>query len=208
MTAPASALAAPAARPGSLPLYRLLGALGILGAPAFPLIGALHPGGFQEHDPLAVPAAADNALMFAYIAGWLCSAVGLRRLRAAGRGRGAAVVTAVQLTALALAATQNLQDLAGRRPLGGAFYFATDMAWPFSHVFMLVVFAAVWRAGVWTGWRRWTPLLGGLVLPLTFLGGGTGWFSPNLVFPYGTTLAFAALGLAVATAPDTTRRAD
>lgn len=204
MTAPATSFAAPAARPGSFPPYRLLGLLGILGAPAFVVLvrGFLKPVPGVASDPRG------DLLMLAYLAGWAASAVGLRWLRVAGRGRGAAVVSAVQLTALALAATQNVQDLAGRRPLGAQFYLVTDVAWPFSHLFMLVVFAAVWRAGVWTGWRRWTPLLGGLVLPLTFLGGGTHWFSPDLTFGYGTALAFAALGLAVCTAPDTTRRAD
>ena len=202
MTAPTAPFVVPVTRPRAFPLTRALGVLGMLGAPAFPVIGALHPGGLQERNPLAVPSTPDNLLMLAYMLGLFCSALGLRRLRATGAGRGGAAVSGVQLTAATLAALQCVQDVAHARPLGGAFYFATDMGWPFSHVYMLVVFAAVWRAGVLTGWRRWPALAAGLVLPLTFAAGASrGLVDPNFVFPYGTAAAFLALGLAVATAP-------
>jgi hypothetical protein len=171
---------------------RALGALGMLGALAsLNFVGA--PPGKTD--------LAANLLMLAYLGGWACSAVGMRRLRATGRGRGAAAVFAVQMLALALASCQQLQDQAARRPLGDAFYFVTDMAWPFSHVFMVVVFAAVWRAGVWTGWRRWAPLACGLALPLTFAAAAAGVPSPGLVFCAGTAASFLALGLAVRAAP-------
>jgi hypothetical protein len=123
----------------------------------------------------------------------------MRRLRATGRGRGARVLFAVQLVGLLLAMTQQPQDQLGRHPLGGAFYTASDLAWPLSHLLMLVVFAAVWRAGVWTGWRRWTPLACGLALPLTFAAAGSGVAPPGLVFSVATAASFLALGLAVCT---------
>ena len=190
MTAHSAPLAAPASTPGALPAHRVLGVLGMLGAPAFAFIW----------NPPAKTDLGANLLMSAYLVGWACSAVGLRRLRATGRGRGALVVFAIQMLGLALAMCQQPQDQFGRRPLGDAFYFASDMAWPFSHVFMLVVFAAVWRAGVWTGWRRWTPLACGLALPLTFAAAAAKVPNPGVVFSVGTAVSFLALGLAVCTA--------
>ena len=190
------------ARPGpapvvaaGLPAHRVLGALGVLGAFGSLVIGLGGP-----------PAKTDlraNLLMTAYLAGWACSAVAMRRLRVTGRGRGSAIVFAIQMVALALAACQQPQDQLGRRPLGDAVYMVTDLSWPFSHVFMLVVFVAVWRARVWTGWRRWVPLACGLALPVTFAAAAARFPSPGLVFALGTALSFAALGIAVATSPGT-----
>jgi hypothetical protein len=170
----------------------VLGLVGMLGAPAMLSLTWSQP---AKTDLVA------NLLMLAYLGAWACSAVGVRRLRATGRGRGAGVLFAIQLCALALAACQLVQDQSGRRPLGDGFYLASDIAWPFSHVFMLVIFAAVWRARVWTGWRRWTPLACGLVLPLMFAAAAAGVPNPRVVFGVGTAMSFFALGLAVRTAP-------
>lgn len=197
MTAPTTHLATPVSRAGTLSAHRVLGALGMLGAPAFLFI-------WQHVEGASLSA---NLLMTAYLAGWVCSPVGLRRLRATGHGRGAGNVFAVQMLGLALALCQQPQDEFARRPLGDAFYTVCDLAWPFSHVFMLVVFAAVWRTGVWTGWRRWTPLACGLVLPLTIAGAATKLFSPGALFNFGTALSFLAFGLAVCTARSTERAA-
>jgi hypothetical protein len=161
----------------------------MLGAPAFLFI----------RNPPAPTDLRANLLMSAYLAGWACSAVGLRRLRVTGRGPSARVIFAVQVLGLALAFCQQPQDQLGRRPLGDPFYSASDVAWPLSHLFMLVVFAAVWRAGVWTGWRRWTPLACGLALPLTFAAAAAGATRPGAVFAVATAASFLALGLAVFT---------
>jgi hypothetical protein len=143
-----------------------------------------------------------------YLSGFAASAVALRRPARHGSGRGAAVLFAVQLLGLAMAATQDLQDLAGVKPLGGAYYAASDAAWPLSHVLMLVVFVAVWRARVWTGWRRWVPLACGLVLPTMLAAAAVGGRSAmGFVFCPGTAASFLALGLAVFTAPRTGRLA-
>ncbi len=189
MTAPSPTLAAPARRASALGAHRVLGLVGVLGAPAaLPFVWR----------PPAKTDLGDNLLMLAYLGGWACSVVGMRRLRATGGG-GARFLFAIQLTTLALAACQQLQDQSGRRPFGDAFYVASDLAWPFSHLFMLVVFAAVWRARVWTGWRRWTPLACGLALPATFAAAAAGVPNPGYVFGLGTAASFVALGLAVGT---------
>lgn len=190
------AFTAPAA-PASAAGTRLLGVLGMTGAPAFL--------GISQH--VTQGELGPQLLMLAYVVGWLCSAVGLRRLRAAGNGRGARILTGVQLAGLTLAGLQIVQDIAGQRPLGSIFYTITDVAWPVSHLFMLVVFAAVWRARVWTGWRRWTPLAGGLVIPLTLLMAAAKVVDPGAMFNVGTALSFLAFGLAVATAAPEARTA-
>ena len=186
----------PATLPSPAParIDRLLGAVAMLAAPAS--LALVTP-----------PAKTDlraNLLMSVYLIGWACSAVAMRRHRVTGRGRGATALFAVQMAALALAFCQQPQDQLQLRPLGDVFYFASDMAWPFSHVLMLGVFAAVKRAGVWGGWRRWTPLACGLALPLTLLAVVAKVPSPNLVFCAATASSFFALGLAVST---TRRRA-
>ena len=190
MTAPSAPLVAPVGSRRALPVHRALGALGMLGAPAFL---------FMSTPPAPTDLRA-NLLMTGYLLGWACSAVGLRRLRATGRGRGALAIFVIQMLGLALAFCQQPQDQLGRRPLGDAFYAATNVAWPLSHLFMLVVFATVWRARVWTDWRRWTPLACGLALPLMFAAAAAGLPSPATVFAVGTAASFFALGLAVCTA--------
>ena len=196
MTAPASAptlahraAARPLPADPSRTSVRALGVVAMLCAPAMLTIWT-PPG---KSDLRA------NLLMCAYLVGWGCSLIGMRRLRVTGRGRGAAAFFAVQIGLLSLALCQQPQDQLGVRPLGDAVYFATDMAWPLSHVLMLGAFAAVWRARVWDGWRRWTPLACGLALPLTFAAAATRLAPPNAVFSVGTAASFLALGLAVAT---------
>jgi hypothetical protein len=180
-----------AASRGSAPgIHRVLGLVGMLCAPA-----TLQ---FVWSPPAKTDLGA-NLLMLAYLSGWACSVVGMRRLRVTGSGGGARALFVVQLVALALAACQQVQDQLAQRPLGDAFYLVSDLSWPFSHVFMLVIFVAVWRARVWTGWRRWTPLACGLVLPLTLAAAAAALPNPGLVFGLGTAGSFLMLGLAVCT---------
>ena len=188
MTAPSTTLAAPTV--DARQAHRLLGLLGMLAAPAtLPFIWN-QP---SRTDP------GDILLLLAYLAGWTCSAVAMRRLRVTGSGRGARVVFGIQILGLPLAACQQLQDLSTSRPLGDAFYMASDVAWPLSHLFMLVIFVAVWRARVWTGWRRWVPLACGLAVPATLASAVAGLPNPGLLFGLGTSGSFFALGLALLT---------
>ena len=202
MDVPAPSFAVAPAAP-RVSARRLLGALGMLASPAF-LVQWLATNPFTGAAAPPAPSVQAHAFDLVYLAGFAASAVALRRLRATGSGRGAAALFAVQMLGLALAASQDLQDLAGVKPLGGAAYAVTDIAWPLSHIFMLAVFAAVWRARVWTGWRRWAPLACGLVVPAMMAAGAIGGRAAmGAVFCPGTAAAFFALGLAVFTAPAT-----
>jgi hypothetical protein len=208
MTAPTNALPglnaaptpAPSAASSGAAVTRALAAVGLVGAPAF-LVQFLAAG---ARAPAGPPPRGDVPTLVActvYIAGFLASAVALRRLRATGRGRGAAVVFAVQLALLVLAATQQVQDATNWRPFGERGYFVSDMSWPLSHTYMLVVGVAALRARVLAGWRRWAPLACGLVLPLSLVAAaGGGHAAMGWVFLPGTALAFSALAVAAATA--------
>ncbi|AHG93786.1 hypothetical protein J421_6251 (plasmid) [Gemmatirosa kalamazoonensis] len=129
---------APSARPST---PRVLGALGILGSPVFLAQWLAAPSSLKVPDTTAAA-----LLGIVYLMGWACSAVALRRLRATGRGRGGAVILAVQLVGLSLAAGQQIQDALHAHPLGDVVYGVCDAAWPLSHLFMLVVGVAVLRA--------------------------------------------------------------
>ena len=191
MTATIAPLASPA-RPSA---PRVLGALGILGSPVFLAQWLAAP------SSLKVPDTTTAALLgLLYLAGWACSAVALRHLRATGHGRGGAAILAVQIVGLSLAAGQQIQDALHAHPLGDVVYGVCDAAWPLSHVFMLVVGVAVLRARAWTGWRRWTPLACGLALPAAFVAMAVG--GPRAMLPAFailTAAAFCSLGAAVVT---------
>jgi len=194
-----TASTAPYAAPRAAPTHRILGALGMLGSPVF-LVQWLFlatPDGRPAETPLG------TYMDLAYLAGWMCSTVAIRAMRATGRRRGAAVLFALQVVGLLLAAGQEIQDLMQRRPFGDAFYGVTDFSWPLSHLLMIAVGVAVLRANVWTGWRRWAPLACGMALPIG-LASGAAFGQPALMatFGIGTAAAFFALGLAVWSAPE------
>lgn len=170
---------------------RLLGTIGMVCAPMLFLSGFL----FALGDGPAALAA--SALGMLYLIGWAASAAGMRQLRVAGRLSGA--VFAVQLVGLSLALVFNVLEMAGANP-DTLLFRVTDLAWPVSHLFMLVVGALVLAARVWRGWRKWTPILCGLALPVFFgarplLGGEVAGF----IFGVLTAAAFALLGHAVRT---------
>jgi hypothetical protein len=170
---------------------RLLGTIGMAGAPMLFLAGFLYTDG-----PGAWIASVVGML---YIVGWAASAAGMRRLRVTGAGAPAQIVFVVQLVGLFLALVFNALEMAHANPDTFLFH-ATDIAWPASHVFMLVVGALVFRARVWRGWRRWTPALCGLVLPLFYgVVALAGWDAARFIFTPLTAVTFALLGYAVRT---------
>jgi hypothetical protein len=141
-----------------------------------------------------------SALGMLYLIGWIASAVAMRRLRVTGAGAFGRVVFIVQLAGLSLALVFNALEMARANP-DTLFFRVADIAWPASHIFMLVVGALVLAARVWRGWRSWTPVLCGLALPVFFfaarplLGGEVAGFLFGLL----TMVTFLLLGYAVRT---------
>jgi hypothetical protein len=170
---------------------RLLGTIGMVCAPMLFLAGFLYALGNGTAALLA------SVLGMLYLVGWAASAGGMRQLRVAGRLSGA--VFAVQLTGLFLALVFNALEMMSANP-DTLLSRVTDMAWPVSHLFMLVVGALVLIGRVWKGWRKWTPLWCGLALPIFFaarplLGGEISGF----LFGVMTAVTFTLLGYAVRT---------
>ena len=171
--------------------HRVLGALGMLGAPMMFVEGLRRSGGAPDGD------LAFALIELLYLGGWACSVLGLRRLRATGDSPFGKTVVAVQIVGLCLAAIFTILEALGPKTGGPLLRGITDMAWPLSHLFMLAVGVATLRAGVWRTWRRFTPLLCGLVLPSSVLFGAAGEIVGKQAFEVITMVAFLTLGYAV-----------
>ena len=143
---------------------RLLGTLGMMGAPLLLLENALFGFGASETTgPLAI-------LGSLFMLGWLCSCIGLWQLAATGDGAVGRGILGLQMILVVLAAINNGLLVAGPAVDHESLLFvATDLAWPLSHVYMLVVGIAAAVARRLEGWRRWAPLGVGLVFPITLV---------------------------------------
>ena len=175
--------------------HKVLGVFGMVGAPVMLVELLLNrtvglPGGQVGR--------LDGLLGIIYLVGFLSSALGMRILRVAGKGRVAAALFGIQIAGLLLASCQNVLQLFGRPDMNSRFFRLVDAALPFSHIFMIVIFIATLYAKVWTGWRRFTPLWCGLVLPIAILASPGRRFLAD-TFAILSTTAFMLLGLAVRT---------
>lgn len=175
----------------------LLGTLGMAGAPFLLAEGLINNYlGITGSTPLG------GFLELFYLGGWMSSVVGLGMLQATGRGKAGKAILGLQLLGLALATTFSLfnivlPNLSPDTPI----FQITDIAWPLSHTFMLVVGIAVLAAKRLSGWTRFVPLACGLAVPLLMVIGMLGGRDLSLLFfgPY-TWVMFSLLGYAVRTA--------
>ena len=136
-----------------------------------------------------------------YLSGALASAVALRRMRVTGSGKGAAILFVVQSIGLVLAMGFDVLEYAVPHMRSTSIIFIiTDIAYPFSHVLMIIVGIAIWRGRVWSGWRLLPAFLVGFALPSFFTAMALigqergGWF-----FIGGVTIGWFLLGLSVFT---------
>jgi hypothetical protein len=143
---------------------RLLGNLGMLGALmlfAEMVVRAL------MNEPEKLDERFVGLLGVFYIGGWIATAIAMRKLKVTGEGNASRIVFILQMVGLILAFLFSVQELFGQTyATGGVFWKITDIAYPFSHVFMIVVGVLVWRARVWKGSARIAPLFVGLMLPM------------------------------------------
>jgi hypothetical protein len=173
-------------------MIRTLGVIGLLCSPA--LLAVWLMGGVDNP-------AQSRPVVFAqllFLAGWFCSLLAMVELSAAGRRFGRYLLW-IQLGGVAMASTQEFQDLLMTAPDHAAVYYrAADAAWPLSVLFMNVVGVAVARAGVFSGWRRFPAILCGLSLPLSLLTAAVaGRQAMGPAFGIMTTLAWGTLAWAV-----------
>ena len=182
---------------GVLPTNRVLGTLGMILSPMmFPALFFYSPQPDQPN-PFQFWASLGGVL---YIIGALAGATAVRSLRVTGTGRGAAVLYIVQMVGLFLAMGCDALEYAAPQLRETWLFSVTDLAYPFSHLLMIIVAVAIVRARIWRGWRRIPAFLVGFALP-TFIGLSIafGREKAMFIFPLMTTAGFFTLGLAVFT---------
>lgn len=135
-----------------------------------------------------------------YLLGAMATATAMRNMHVTGSGRGAKVLYVVQMIGLFLAMGFDVLDNAAPQLRNTTIHLITDLAYPFSHVLMIIVGVAVVRASVWRGWRQIPAFLVGLALP-SFIGLSAlvGRENGGFIFPLLVTVGFFLLGLAAAT---------
>lgn len=178
---------------GSFLNTRLLGTLGMLGG-SMMLVEGLYAG-FKQHGTDQFIA----VIEVIYMTAWMASIYGLHLTDGTGKGKGGKAVLVIQFLGVLTAALWSGSHLVIPNPdTNHPLYIATDISWPFSHVFMIVTGIATLRAKSWTGWARFAPLLCGLALPVAILGSiMLGEVALGLVFGLWTTTGFTLLGYAV-----------
>jgi hypothetical protein len=175
---------------------RLLGALGMLGAPLMLIEGIRF--GFRE-SRMDFWTSLGGAV---YMLGALASLVALRRRRVSGDGRFAAGLHGFQIATTLLAACWSAAHIVtGPDTRHGLLWIVGDSGWPLTHVSMLAYAVLVLGAGRLRGWRRWPALACGLALPSFFVLGPLVGSKPLGAASFGvlTTLGFFALGRIVFT---------
>lgn len=183
----------------TLSVNRLLGILGMIGAPMLLLETILRIVNI-------LPQNTDNAwiglLEILYIGGWIALAVGMRRLRVTGNGLGGKIAFGLQMIGLILAFLFSVQVLFGasyEKADTTLFFKICDVGFPFSHLFMIVIGVMVWRAEIWKGWLKIAPFLVGIVLAVFMSGIGAFVSIPQgaTVFAVSTAIGLFSLAFAV-----------
>ena len=130
---------------------RTLGTIAMICAPALLVEGFLTPG---REDPLVIGIAS-----MIFMAGWVCSNTVMRHERLAGTGLWGRAVLGIQLVGLLMAFCFGFFEATGLLPESNPVFVATDLAWPLSMLWMLVVGVTVIVAKRMKGWRRFVPFL-------------------------------------------------
>ena len=137
---------------------RVLGTIAMICAPALLVEAILLRGG---ENPVITGVAS-----MVFMAGWICSNTAMRRMRAAGTGKWGRTALLIQLVGLVLAFAFGFFEAAGLLGRESVVFNVTDVAWPLSMLWMLVVGVTVIFARRLSGWQRFVPLLCGLWFPL------------------------------------------
>lgn len=176
---------------------RPLGILALIGAPMlliFILFGNLDAG--ADKTPAERLMCLTGVL---YMGGWMCGAIGMRRLRATGGGLSSKILFIIQITLLSCALVFSVMEVGDYNFRNGGVIFAVaDAGYPLSHLLMNVVGIFVLRAKVWQGWSKFAPFLVGIALPVTMASMWSGY--PNFAgyfFGAMTTIGLGIIGYKV-----------
>lgn len=140
---------------------RVLGTIAVICAPALLIEGLLLRG---REDALITGIAS-----MVFMAGWICSNIGMWRMRVTGTGKWGRVVLLVQLVGLVLAFMFGFFEATGWLGRESIVFNVTDAAWPLSMLWMIVVGITVILAKRLSGWQRFVPLLCPFWLPIAIV---------------------------------------
>ena len=139
---------------------RVLGVIGMICAPA--MLGFMLGG---EENALITGIAS-----MVFMAGWICSNIGMQRMRATGTCTWGRAVLVIQLVGLVLAFIFGFIEATALLDENNIIWVVTDLAWPLSMLWMVVVGVTVIVAKQLSGWQRFVPVLCPVWLPLAALG--------------------------------------
>jgi hypothetical protein len=144
---------------------RILGTIAMICAPAMFVEGLLSP---AEPNPVTIGIA---SIIFMF--GWLCTNVAMQQMQAIGTGLAAKIVLRVQMVGIILAMSFGFFEATALLPEDNLIFIITDLSWPLSMLFLIVVGIMAIRANRWAGWQRFVPLFCALWLPVAiFIGSG------------------------------------
>ena len=129
-----------------------------------------------------------------FMIGWAASNIGMQRMQAIGTGMAAKIVLWVQLFGILMAMLFGFLEATAILPEDNWFFIFTDMCWPLSMVFMIVVGIMAIRANRWAGWQRFAPLMCAAWLPVAMLIGMGAESNPALE-TLSVTVGFAWTGV-------------
>lgn len=178
---------------------RTLGFISMICAPAM-LLNAV------RHDYARVLNGQDdvigNLTYVVFAVGWFCAMLGLRQLRATGRGWPGRLIATLPLVTIPLAALQGPLDIL-HVDMNSPLYAVTDVTWPLSMLLTFVVSVAALVARVLPLPHRLAPLLCGVSLPvgLAYMAFARLEDLPQAEFAWHTAIGWFLLGLSLALHP-------
>ena len=176
---------------------RVLGTVAMICAPAL-LVEALI---LRQQENSVVTGIASMVFM----AGWICTNMGMRRMRATGTGTWGRAVLLVQLVGLVLAFLFGLLEATRLLGRGSIVFNITDAAWPLSMLWMVAVGVTVVAARRLSGWRRFVPLLCPFWLPIAVVLSAAFGDAAGLVGLGYSAVLWALLGYVVLASGDSHR---
>lgn len=136
-----------------------------------------------------------------YMMGWVCSIVGLMRLKATGNSKLGKAILWIQLMLLFVANIWNLWVIV-QPGANSTLFRILDLFWPVSNAFMIVVAIATLKAKKLMGWRRYAPLFVALWLPVGLMLAGVVFGHSILsivITGLHSTLGWVLLGYSIST---------
>ena len=168
---------------------RLLGTIALICSPALFIEGIT----LQNENHIVIGIAS-----MVFMAGWACSNIAMQRMQAIGTGLAAKIVLRVQLFGILMAFLFGFLEATKLVSEDNLFFIITDMCWPLSMVFMIVVGSMAIRAKRWAGWQRFVPLFCAAWLPVAMIIGMVAAGNPNVEMISGNigfAWTFVAWGL-------------